>query len=121
MEYRPAKVEEAELLSDLAIESKGYWGYPNHLLDIWRKDLRIEEEYIETNVVRTIWENGDLVGFFALTIGDESELEHLWLRPKVIGTGIGKETFSQVVKEFRERDIQFFDIVSDPNAENFYQ
>lgn len=118
--YKAAKAEEANLLSDLAIESKGYWGYPKHLLDVWRNDLRIEKDYIEKNVVRTIWKDEVLVGFFAITIGDGPELEHLWLRPNVIGTGIGKIAFSWVVEEFKERDIKYFDIVSDPNAETFY-
>ena len=40
--FKDAQPEHGELLSDIAIESKGYWGYSRHQLDIWRKDLRIE-------------------------------------------------------------------------------
>ncbi|MEX0321170.1 MAG: GNAT family N-acetyltransferase [Puniceicoccaceae bacterium] len=118
--FRPARQDEAEILSELAIRSKGHWGYPGHLLELWRKDLRIEKEYIEGNVVRTIWIDEKLIGFFALTLSDPSELEHFWLLPEYIGKGLGKIAFSEVIKEFQFRNIQEFYIVSDPNAEPFY-
>ena len=120
VEFKPAKIEESEILSNLAIESKGYWGYPKDLLELWRKDLRIEKTYIQRNIVRTIWLNAELVGFFALKTEQESELEHLWLRPEFIGKGFGQITFSEILNEFRKREITSFAIVSDPNAEKFY-
>lgn len=118
--FKPARLEEAETLSDLAIISKGYWGYPQHLLDLWRKDLRIERDFIAGNIVRTIWLDSRLIGFFGLSISDESELEHFWLLPGCIGKGFGKIAFEEVKREFSERGIDSFYIVSDPNAEKFY-
>lgn len=118
--FRPARLEEAEILSEIAISSKGHWGYPEHMLRLWRKDLRIEEKYIAGNVVRTIWLDSELIGFFAITLSKPSELEHFWLLPEYIGKGFGKIAFMEVINEFRIRNIIEFFIVSDPNAEPFY-
>ncbi|MEX0289405.1 MAG: GNAT family N-acetyltransferase [Flavobacteriaceae bacterium] len=120
LSFRPGRLEEAEILSNLAITSKGHWGYPKHLLDLWRKDLRIEKEFISENIVKTIWVDSKLIGFFGITISEESELEHFWLLPEYIGKGYGKIAFEEVKKEFYNRDINEFNIVSDPNAESFY-
>lgn len=118
--FRSALVEESEILSDLAIESKGHWGYSKQQLDNWRSDLRIKEEYIEEHIVRTIWMDLEMVGFFAIKKGKENELDHLWLLPKVIGQGIGVKAFQEVKKECEALGIDSFTIVSDPNAESFY-
>lgn len=120
LKFRAALIDESETLSKLAITSKGYWGYPKHLLEIWMKDLRIEKDYIKENIVRTIWLDSELIGFFALKIGNENELEHLWLLPEIIGKGFGKTAFEEVRRVFQEREITSFFIVSDPNAEKFY-
>ncbi len=118
--FKPAGVDEAEALSDLAITSKGYWGYPEDLLELWGKDLRIRKEFIQENVVRTINLKSELIGFFGLRISRECELEHMWLLPAYIGKGYGKAAFEEVQNEFRRLGITKFFIVSDPNAEKFY-
>ncbi|WOO39518.1 GNAT family N-acetyltransferase [Rubellicoccus peritrichatus] len=120
IDFRKAQLKEADLLSDIAIESKGYWGYPAELLNLWRKDLHIEKEYIEKNTVRTIWRNSEIVGFFAIKEEKEVILDHLWLLPKAIGQGIGSKAFREIEKECSLLEISSFVIVSDPDAEGFY-
>ncbi len=120
IEFRKAKPEEAECLSDLAIESKGHWGYAQEQLDIWRKDLRVEREYIEKHTVRTIWLNSDRIGFFAIKKEEEITLDHFWLLSRAIGRGIGKVVFQEIEKTCIALGIEEFVIVSDPNAEGFY-
>lgn len=120
IEFTKSSADEAEILSDLAIESKGYWGYSKEDLDMWRKDLRISPEYIEQNTVRTIWGDSDRLGFFAIQQKEENILDHLWLRPNAIGKGLGAEAFQEIVRECSDLGIQDFIIVSDPHAEGFY-
>jgi hypothetical protein len=112
--------EEAEVLSDIAIESKGHWGYSKEQLDLWRKDLFITKEHIEEQTVRTIWMNSKRVGFFAIKRGKENLLNHLWLLPHAIGKGIGNLAFEEIKKECTILGIKEIVIISDPDAEGFY-
>jgi hypothetical protein len=41
---RPARVDEAHLLSDLALRSKAYWGYSPELIEQCREELSYSEE-----------------------------------------------------------------------------
>jgi GNAT superfamily N-acetyltransferase len=52
---------------------------------------------------------------------DKAELEHLWVAPKHIGTGVGKELFLHAMQRASARDVSEVQINSDPNAEGFYQ
>lgn len=118
--FRSASIEESDILSDLAIKSKGHWGYSKQQLDNWRSDLRVGQNYIQEHIVRTIWSDSELVGFFAIKTGRVNALDHLWLLPEAIGKGIGVQAFKEVIKECEASGIDAFTIVSDPNAEGFY-
>jgi N-acetylglutamate synthase-like GNAT family acetyltransferase len=120
IEILPSLPEESEILSDIALESKGHWGYSREQLEIWRKDLKIEEKYIQEHSVRTIWKDSKIVGFFAIIEGKENLLDHLWLHPEVIGTGLGSLAFREIIKEMERLEIEDFYIISDPDAEGFY-
>ncbi len=121
IEFPRAVPGQAEILSDLAIESKGYWGYSNARLETWRKDLRIEKEYIAAHLVRTIVVDGRLIGFFAIKRdASEDVLDHLWLSPEAIGRGIGGLTFRKIREDCAALGIVEIAIISDPNAEGFY-
>ena len=119
--FLPATSEDANSLSDLAIRSKGHWGYPSELLETWREDLKITARYIEENHVEKIRYEEDLLGFFALRYeGKGWILDHLWLLPEAIGKGIGKMAFYQILRIAEKLGIHQFRIVSDPHAEPFY-
>ena len=118
--FQAATADQAQLLSDIAIEAKGYWGYSREQLEIWRDGLRIEPDYIQKHTVRTVKVNGDVVGFFAITQGETAMLDHLWILPAVIGRGIGKLAFLEIITECQKLGIDTFTIISDPDAEGFY-
>jgi N-acetylglutamate synthase-like GNAT family acetyltransferase len=118
--FNPATIEQSDLLSDIAIEAKGHWGYSREQLELWREGLRIEPDYIQKHTVRTIQLNGEVVGFFAITQGEADMLDHLWLSPSIIGQGIGKQAFSEIISVCKKLRIKAFFIISDPDAEGFY-
>ncbi|MBD5779975.1 GNAT family N-acetyltransferase [Pelagicoccus sp. NFK12] len=121
IEFPKAQPQQAKVLSDLAIESKGHWGYSKEQLDIWRKDLKIEEEEITQNLVRTILAEGELVGFFSIKREkNEDVLDHLWLLSKAIGRGIGNQAFKKIKEDCMNLKIEEFTVISDPDAEGFY-
>ncbi|MDN3611408.1 GNAT family N-acetyltransferase [Vibrio ostreicida] len=120
IEFSYAVPEQSQLLGDIAIESKGYWGYSREQLEIWRKDLRIEEGYITDNLVKVVLLDSKIVGFFAIKSTNSDELDHLWLLPEVAGKGIGNLVFEEILRECKRLNIREFSIISDPDAEGFY-
>jgi GNAT superfamily N-acetyltransferase len=88
---RRSSPEEATTLSAIALDAKRYWGYPEHWIKRWEADLTISADFIRDNQVYVAEDEGEIRGFYAL--GDKAELEHLWVTPDCIGTGVGKELF----------------------------
>jgi GNAT superfamily N-acetyltransferase len=93
MIIRRSVPEEAATLTQLALDAKRHWGYPEHWIQHWESDLTISSDFIRDNHVYVAEEDGAIRGFYALCVGDKAELEHLWVTPASIGTGIGKELF----------------------------
>jgi len=88
----------------------------------WDADLTLTPEFIAENYVYVAEDGDRLSGFYALTIKDKiAELEHLWVAPDAIGTGVGKELFLNAMQKAAELRVTSVAISSDPNAEGFYQ
>ncbi|AJQ92097.1 GNAT family N-acetyltransferase [Gynuella sunshinyii] len=120
IDINAAHPDQAEFLSDIAIEAKGHWGYSREKLDSWRNTLKVEPQYIRHHIVKTISLNEKVIGFFAIKHDEEAVLDHLWLLPEAIGKGIGKIAFHEALKIFRKLEIAAFTIISDPDAKGFY-
>ena len=119
---RPASTEEALRLTTIALEAKRYWGYPEHWIKHWESDLTISSDFIRDNHVYVAEENDEIKGFYALCVsGEKAELEHMWVTPERIGTGIGKELFLDAMERAASLDVSAVEISSDPNAAGFYK
>jgi GNAT superfamily N-acetyltransferase len=109
-------------LTSLALEAKRYWGYPEHWIKHWKSDLTISSEFIHDNHVYVAEENGQIQGFYALIVtGNKAELDHMWVQPALIGTGIGKELFLDAMERAAALKVIAVEISSDPNAAGFYR
>ena len=114
--------EDAERLTTIALEAKRHWGYPEHWIKHWESDLTISSDFIRDNHVYVAEENGEIRGFYALCVADDkAELEHMWVTPAVIGTGVGKELFLDAMERAAKLDLSSVEISSDPNAVGFYR
>ena len=119
---RPAATSEASVLTTLALEAKRYWGYPEHWIKHWESDLTISSDFIHDNHVYVAEENGQIQGFYALIVtGEKAELDHMWVKPTLIGTGIGKELFLDAMERAAALKVSAVEISSDPNAAGFYR
>ena len=119
---RPAATEEAPALTNMAVEAKRYWGYPEHWIKHWESDLTITSNFIHDNHVYVAEEDGQIQGFYALIVtGDKAELDHMWVKPTLIGTGIGKELFLDAMERAAALKVSAVEILSDPNAAGFYR
>lgn len=122
VQIRSAIPTDAEALTRIAHDAKKHWGYPDHWLEHWRDDLTITPEFVTANSVYVAEQDGSLVGFYALVSGkDKTELDHLWVTPNRIGTGVGKELFLHAMQTAAAQNIASVEILSDPNAAGFYR
>jgi N-acetylglutamate synthase-like GNAT family acetyltransferase len=115
-------VQEAGLLSDLALRSKGHWGYPADFLEACRAELTISETYITSSPVFILEEGESIVGFYGLRAeGSELELLYLFVEPSAMNRGHGKRLWTHAVEVASKLGFQKITIESDPYAEAFYQ
>jgi GNAT superfamily N-acetyltransferase len=119
---RKAITEEAPVLTQIAHDAKRHWGYPESWINHWQNDLTISPEFVAANQVYVAERDGELLGFYALILrGEKAELDHLWVAPAHMGTGVGKELFLHAMQHAAKKDVSAVEIVSDPNAEGFYR
>ena len=117
-----AKDEDADILTEIAHSAKRYWGYPERWIRMWKEALTITPVFISNNEVYCARIDGEMVGFYALAMLDnKASLEHLWVTPDRIGTGLGKVLFNHAIGTARKLGATTIEIESDPNAEGFYQ
>ena len=122
MNIRQATSQDAAELTRIAHEAKRHWGYPEHWMQRWDADLTITPEFIADNLVYIAEDEDRVSGFYALAVKDQkAELEHMWVAPDVIGTGVGKQLFLAAMEKAAELKLSSVEISSDPNAEGFYR
>jgi GNAT superfamily N-acetyltransferase len=122
MHIRRAASAEADALTSIAHDAKRHWGYPEHWIKHWQDDLTISPDFISANQVYVAEQDGNLLGFYALTMRKQkAELDHMWVLPTHIGTGVGKELFLHAMQRAANQSAEAVEILADPNAEGFYQ
>lgn len=119
---RQAQSSEAELLTELALRSKGHWGYDAEFLNDCRADIAVSPAYIASSTVFLAEEDGRVVGFYSLSAeGGDVELMHLFVEPSCIGRGFGKLLFTHSCETARRLGYVRLIIGSDPYALRFYE
>jgi GNAT superfamily N-acetyltransferase len=119
---REASPSEADQLTELALRSKGHWGYDAEFLEDARSDLTLTTQYISSCPVFVIEEQGSIRGFYSLSgEGEEVELMHIFVEPAAIGRGYGKLLFRHAVETARRLKYEQLVIGSDPQAVGFYE
>lgn len=122
MKLRKAVPEEADTLSDIALQSKRHWGYPENWIERWKDDLTITPEFITAHEVYVATDGDDILGFCALVLKEgKAELEHMWVKPEHIGTGVGRALFMHAMERATALSANRLDISADPNAAGFYE
>ena len=114
---------DTQILSEIAWRSKSHWNYPKEWMELWRKGLTISAEMIKQNeVFKLTLESGEIVGCIVLITEEETLwIEHLWILPSQIGHGFGKKLLNTALEQTVNADHKKIKVVSDINAEVFYQ
>lgn len=122
IQIRRAKPDEAGQLTEIAHAAKRHWGYPENWIQHWKDDLTITPEFISKQEVYVALAEEEIVGCCALVYDDSpAELEHMWIKPAYIGTGVGRALFLYLTERAVQLGLPALEISSDPNAEGFYQ
>lgn len=114
---------DTDRLSAIAWQSKSHWNYPKEWMELWRKGLTITPEIVEQHdVFKLVLEDESIVGCTVL-ITEKAILwvEHLWILPDYIGHGFGGKLLHTALEQTFNATHQKIKVVSDINAEIFYQ
>ena len=119
---RAAEAGDAPALSDLAVRSKVHWGYDVAFMEACREDLGVSDEDIATCPVYVHEDNGHPNGFYQLRPRDDQvEMVALFVEPRAMGRGIGKELWQHAVATARGLGCRELVLQSEPHAEGFYR
>jgi N-acetylglutamate synthase-like GNAT family acetyltransferase len=122
-QIRRARPEEAALLTALTMRSKAYWGYGDSFLERARPELEFEaSKFLPDFHVYLLESEGQIAGFCSLipVDGEVVELHDLFIEPRCIGKGYGRELWNYAANLARNLGFSRLILTADPNAEAFY-
>jgi GNAT superfamily N-acetyltransferase len=118
---RPARADEADLLTDLGLRAKAVWGYDAGFLARCRTVMTVKAANIESRPHFVAELNGRIAGFYGLEPEAEGVgLDYLFVEPELIGRGVGRALWTHAIAGARRLGHRALIVVSDPNAEGFY-
>jgi GNAT superfamily N-acetyltransferase len=118
---RRAKGGEANILTNIAINSEAYWGYDEDYMENFKNAYRISESYISNYPTFLIEDNEIIVGFYGILMNEgETELEYFFIDTKYIGKGYGRLLWDHVIETAKGINIKELKMVTSPEAIGFY-
>jgi GNAT superfamily N-acetyltransferase len=119
---RPARIDEAAVLTELTWRAVAYWGYDAVFMTGAREAVRVKPEYLDQGTGFVLDEAAGVAGFYIVRHDPpEIDLHYLMVEPHLIGTGRGKRLWLHAVATAGERGATVLTIACDPNAEWFYR
>ncbi|MEO3853197.1 GNAT family N-acetyltransferase [Streptomyces sp. B8F3] len=122
MLIRAARPEEAAILSELALRSKGHWGYDEGFLALCREELTLQPSDVEQRRTAVAENQGRILGFVTVQ-GDppDGELGMLFVDPPAIGGGVGRLLLEHALVVAEAIGFKQLEIGAEPHAEAFYR
>lgn len=121
IEIRGAHLDEAELLTELALRSKAHWGYSAEFLAACRDELAVRPSAITADLVRVAARGEEVLGFYELGgVVPHGELAALFVERDQIGTGVGGRLLDHALDAASRRGFGSLVVDADPGAEAFY-
>ncbi len=117
---RPAYPDEADALSDLALQAKAFWGYPPAVLKTIH--IVLTPEYIIQCPVHVIEHEGQVVGFYGLDAVNDSTIRLLYhyVASGSIHSGFGTHLWRHAITLAKDLGYRYLLIHSDPHAVAYY-
>ncbi len=125
MNIRPARDDEAIMLTALMRRSKAHWGYDAEFMRQSEASFAIPDDVFARGHVLVVEDDaGAALGTASLAPLPEDgdfDLLHMFIEPRAIGTGAGRVLFNAIAGKAREAGAHRLVILSDPHAAAFYE
>jgi GNAT superfamily N-acetyltransferase len=119
---RRADANEGPRLKEIAIASKGFWGYELEQVREWAARGDFSPEGLGRFAAFVAESRGRAIGWSSLVQrGDVGWLEDLWIEPEWIGKGVGSRLFRHTAAHARELGATRLEWEAEPNALGFYE
>src|SRR5215468_4751437 len=103
---RRARRADCAELTRIAHAAKRHWGYPAALMRLWRDDLTIAPQQIDRFAAYCMIDGRAVLGFYAASRrGAAAELEHLFVDPPYIGSGVGRALLAHLVRRLQRSGV----------------
>lgn len=117
-----AKPSDAPRLKEIIVASKGHWGYPTKWMARWADRVAMTSHEIRDNEVYVARDGDKIAGFYLLAPkGDACILDHLWVVPERMGSGIGRALFAHALGRTQALKARRMEFECDPHAVGFYE
>ena len=122
MVIRSARPDEGERLREIAAAAKGHWGYDAALVRTWAASLDLSPGRLSAAHAVVADADGRAVGWAEVLAPTDGVcvLEHLWVEPARIRTGIGSQLFRHAAGHARDLGATAMEWEAEPNALGFY-
>jgi GNAT superfamily N-acetyltransferase len=122
MHLRPARIDEAERLTELCLQSKAVWGYDEAFMRACRAELTLRAADFATSSLQVAVEGNEVIGMVQVTVdGEAADLAKLFIAPSVLRNGAGRKLLDWAVAEARRHGARWMSIEADPDAAPFYR
>jgi GNAT superfamily N-acetyltransferase len=122
MQIRPARPDEADALTALAMRSKASWGYGAAFMHQVRADMIVSRSDIEQSHCLVAEDGGRLCGYVLTFINaEEALLRDLFIEPAYFGRRLGRKLFELAIANAKTKGARVLTLHSDPNAREFYE
>jgi len=110
-------------INGLVARSKAHWSWPAAYLENSLILHTLGPTYLRDNYCfEVLGADGELLAFFAVVVSDARVvLDNLWVKPELIGRGIGRCACEYIVRLAREHGWRKLWVLPDPPAEGFYR
>ncbi|MBN1623590.1 MAG: GNAT family N-acetyltransferase [Clostridia bacterium] len=107
---RKAKPDDADIITKICFKSKDLWKYPLEYFDVWKEELTISPNHIESKIVYVVETGDTIVAFYSIItvssdfcikgeiISKGYYLERMFVLPQYIMQGIGHLLMEQARK-----------------------
>jgi ribosomal protein S18 acetylase RimI-like enzyme len=117
---RRARKEEAEAITNIAVESEAYWGFDEDYMKKFKSLYNVTEQFVVDNPTFVL-EANNIGGFYSISLGgSKSSLEYFYIAPQYIGKGYGKLLWLHVEESCKKYNIDELEFVTSPEAKKFY-
>jgi GNAT superfamily N-acetyltransferase len=113
---------EGARLKEIAVASKGFWGYEPELVLEWADRGDFSPETLRSLAIFVAEIDGRAIGWASVEPKDGvAWLADLWIEPAWIGKGIGARLFRRAADHARAAGAAAMEWEAEPNAIGFYE